>query len=65
MPTVPMLAKPTTGQPWLAADAEPGAWDVSGTTTRTAAGYLGFWAGCDAAAASQIAMFDDITITTA
>ena len=50
---------------WLATDAEPGAWDVSGTTTRTAAGHLGFWAGCDAAAASQIALFDDITITTA
>ena len=50
---------------WAEVTSTTGAWDVSGTTTRTAAGHLGFWAGCDAAAASQIALFDDITITTA
>lgn len=62
---VAMTGATVQAKSWLATDAEPGAWDVSGTTTRTAAGYLGFWAGCDAAAASQIALFDDITITTA
>ena len=62
---VAMTGATVQAKSWLATDAEPGAWDVSGTTTRTASGYLGFWAGCDAAAASQIAMFDDITITTA
>ena len=62
---VAMTGTTVQAKSWLATDAEPGAWDVSGTTTRTAAGYLGFWAGCDAAAASQIALFDDITITTA
>ena len=62
---VAMTGATVQAKSWLATDAEPGAWDVSGTTTRTAAGHLGFWAGCDAAAASQIALFDDITITTA
>ena len=47
---VAMTGATVQAKSWLATDAEPGAWDVSGTTTRTAAGHLGFWAGCDAAA---------------
>ena len=49
---------------WLASATEPAAWDVTATVTRTASGYLGFWAGTDAAAASQRASYDAITVTT-
>ena len=48
---------------WAEVTSTTGAWDVSGTTTRTAAGHLGFWAGTDAAAASQTAQVDDIAVT--
>ena len=50
---------------WDPAGAEPATWDVTATTTRVAAGWLGFWAGTDAAAASQVALIDDITLTDA
>ena len=50
---------------WDPAGAEPATWDVTATTTRVAAGWLGFWAGTDAAAASQVALVDDITLTDA
>ena len=49
---------------WLASATEPAAWDITATVTRTASGYLGFWAGTDAAAASQRASYDAITVTT-
>lgn len=48
---------------WLATDTEPAAWDVTATVTRTTAGHFGFWAGTDAAAASQTAQVDDIAVT--
>ena len=46
---------------WAASASEPSTWDVTGTTTVTAAGYYGFWVGCGSAAAAQTASFDDIT----
>lgn len=49
---------------WDASTAEPSGWDITGAVTRTAAGHLGFWAGTDAVAASQAALYDDITIDT-
>lgn len=48
---------------WPAADTEPSTWDLTGNTTRTSAGWLGFWAGTDSAAASVTATYDDITLT--
>ena len=49
---------------WLASATEPAGWDVTATVTRTASGYMGFWAGTDAAAATQRASYDAITVTT-
>ena len=49
---------------WLASATEPAGWDVTATVTRTASGYMGLWAGTDAAAAAQRASYDAITVTT-
>ena len=50
---------------WDPAAAEPSTWDVTATTTRLAAGWLGFWAGTGAGTASVVALIDDITLTEA
>ena len=50
---------------WDPAAAEPSTWDVTATTTRLAAGWLGFWAGTGASTASVVALIDDITLAEA
>lgn len=50
---------------WPLADAEPASWDVTGTVTKTAPGYLGLVvAGTSSTTgAAQVVGFDDIEVT--
>lgn len=48
---------------WAAASTEPTTWDINGSTTVTAAGYVGLTCGTGSAAASQTVHYDDITVS--